>query len=78
MNRRSNVRNFTEGSVAPQLLSFAAPLFASNLLQIVYNMVDMIIVGQKLGKIGLSAVAVGAMCLTSSPSLPWAFPARAR
>ena len=59
MNRRSNVRNFTEGSVAPQLLSFAAPLFASKLLQIVYNMVDMIIVGQKLGKIGLSAVAVG-------------------
>ena len=53
------MRNFTEGSVAPQLLSFAAPLFASNLLQIVYNMVDMIIVGQKLGKIGLSAVAVG-------------------
>ena len=31
----------------------------SSLLQIVYNMVDMIIVGQKLGKVGLSAVSVG-------------------
>lgn len=42
-----------------QLVSFAAPLFLSSLLQIVYNMVDMIIVGQKLGKVGLSAVSVG-------------------
>ena len=59
MNSRSNIRDFTEGNVAKQLLSFAAPLFLSNLLQIVYNMVDMIIVGQKLGKVGLSAVSVG-------------------
>ena len=59
MNGRSNIRDFTEGRVAPQLLSFAAPLFLSNLLQIVYNMVDMIIVGQKLGKVGLSAVSIG-------------------
>ena len=42
-----------------QLISFATPLFLSSLLQIVYNMVDMIIVGQKLGKVGLSAVSVG-------------------
>ncbi len=35
------------------------PLFMSNLLQIVYNMVDMIIVGQALGKVGISAVSVG-------------------
>ena len=59
MNSRSNIRDFTDGNVAKQLLSFAAPLFLSNLLQIVYNMVDMIIVGQKLGKVGLSAVSVG-------------------
>lgn len=59
MNSKTNIRDFTKGKVAPQLLSFAAPLFLSNLLQIVYNMVDMIIVGQKLGKVGLSAVSVG-------------------
>lgn len=29
------------------------------MLQIVYNMVDMIVVGHKLGKVGLSAVSVG-------------------
>ena len=42
-----------------QLLLFSAPLFLSNLLQVVYNMVDMIIVGQVSGKTGLSAVSIG-------------------
>ena len=40
-------------------MSFALPLFLSNLLQIVYNMADMIIVGHKLGETGISAVSVG-------------------
>lgn len=35
------------------------PLFLSNLLQAVYNMVDMIVVGQFIGKNGLSAVSIG-------------------
>ncbi len=51
--------DFTHGRVMPQLLMFALPLFLSSLLQIVYNMVDMIVVGQVMGKVGLSAVAVG-------------------
>ena len=51
--------DFTEGNVTKQLLIFSAPLFLSNLLQIVYNMVDMVIVGQVMGKVGLSAVSVG-------------------
>lgn len=34
-------------------------MFLSNLLQIVYNMIDMMIVGNVLGKSGLSAVSVG-------------------
>lgn len=54
-----NTRDFTEGNVPGQLVSFATPLFLSSLLQIAYNMVDMIIVGQKLGKVGLSAVSIG-------------------
>jgi len=55
----SHVRDFTQGNIAKQLVSFAWPLFLSNLLQVVYNMVDMIIVGRVLGKAGTSAVAVG-------------------
>ncbi|MBR2155668.1 MAG: MATE family efflux transporter, partial [Clostridia bacterium] len=53
------ITDFTEGNVNRQLLTFAAPLFLSNLLQIVYNMVDMIVVGQVLGSAGLSGVSVG-------------------
>ena len=43
------VRDLTSGSVARQLLVFSFPLFVSNALQAVYNMVDMIIVGQFIG-----------------------------
>jgi len=53
------ITDFTEGKVSKQLLIFAAPLFLSSLLQIVYNMVDMIIVGRVYGETGLSAVSVG-------------------
>ena len=51
--------DFTQGNVPRQLFEFTLPLYASNILQIVYNVVDMIIVGQVLGKVGLSAVSVG-------------------
>lgn len=51
--------DFTSGNVPRQLFEFALPLYASNILQIVYNVVDMIIVGQMLGKVGLSAVSIG-------------------
>ena len=59
MQSKTYTQDFTKGSVSKQLLVFSAPLFLSNLLQIVYNMVDMIIVGQVEGKVGLSAVSIG-------------------
>ena len=59
MSRTTYGSDFTRGSVMKQLIVFSLPLFASNLLQIVYNMVDMVIVGRALGKVGLSAVSVG-------------------
>lgn len=52
-------RNFTNGPVAKQMVIFAAPLFLSNLLQAIYNVVDMIVVGHVIGSVGLSAVSVG-------------------
>jgi len=57
--QRSQVKDFTSGNITKQLAVFAWPLFLSNLLQVVYNMVDMIIVGQSLGSAGISAVSVG-------------------
>lgn len=52
-------KDFTIGSISKQLIDFSTPLFFSSLLQVVYNMVDMIIVGHYCGSIGLAAVAVG-------------------
>ncbi len=57
--KASGITDFTKGGITRHLMAFSAPLFFSNLLQIVYNLTDMIIVGQALGKVGLSAVSVG-------------------
>ena len=59
MTGRTNRIDLTEGSVSRKMLQFASPLFLSNLLQAVYNIVDMIVVGQVVGRVGLSAVAIG-------------------
>ncbi len=56
---RTMVNDLTEGSVAKKLITFAFPLFLSNALQAIYNIVDMIIVGQYHGGEGLSAVSTG-------------------
>ena len=53
------IRDLTVGSVPKTLLSFSTPLFLSGLLQMVYNMVDMVVVGRFVGTLGLSAVAIG-------------------
>ncbi len=55
----TQIKDFTKGNITKQLIVFALPLFLSNLLQVVYNMVDMIVVGNVIGKAGLSAVAIG-------------------
>ncbi|MBR6221309.1 MAG: MATE family efflux transporter [Clostridia bacterium] len=53
------IRDLTTGSVPKTLLRFSLPLFMSGLLQMVYNMVDMIVVGRFVGTLGLSAVSIG-------------------
>ncbi|MBQ3859653.1 MAG: polysaccharide biosynthesis C-terminal domain-containing protein, partial [Clostridia bacterium] len=53
------IRDLTTGSVPGTLLRFSMPLFLSGLLQMVYNMVDMVVVGKFVGTEGLSAVAIG-------------------
>lgn len=59
MAQKKYTTDFTSGKVFNQLFVFATPLFLSNLLQIIYNIADMIIVGQSMGKVGLSAVSIG-------------------
>ena len=53
------IRDMTKGPVVSQLFRFAMPLFFSNALQAVYNLVDMVIVGNYIGAAGMSAVSIG-------------------
>jgi len=57
--KQTMVRDLTGGPVVPLLLRFAMPLFVSNALQAVYTLVDMVVVGNCIGKAGMSAVSIG-------------------
>ena len=56
--------DLTEGPVTRQLLIFAYPFVLSNLLQIVYNLVDLVVVGHFGGSVSQSAVSIGGDLLT--------------
>ena len=55
----TQIRDFTKGNITKQLITFTLPLLLSNLLQVVYSMVDMMVVGHVLGDAGISAVSIG-------------------
>lgn len=57
--QKTIINNFTAGPVFPALFRFAIPLFFSNLLQSVYSMVDMAVVGRVVGEAGLSGLSIG-------------------
>lgn len=59
MARKSLVNDMTQGSIVRNLVLFSLPLMATNTLQTLYNMVDMIIIGRFGGSVGLSAVTIG-------------------
>ena len=61
---KSFVTDFTAGPVLPAMVTFAIPLFFSNLLQSVYGMVDMIVVGRVVGESGLSGLSIGSDVLS--------------
>ncbi|MDO4711848.1 MAG: MATE family efflux transporter [Peptostreptococcaceae bacterium] len=52
-------KDLTSGSVAKNLIVFALPFMLSNLIQSLYNIADMLIVGRYIGKIGISGVSIG-------------------
>ncbi len=59
MGTKLDYRDLTTGPMARKLYRFALPIIAINLLQAVYNVVDMAIVGRFLGSAGITAVTVG-------------------
>lgn len=56
---RSLSKDLTSGSVFWTMVTFSLPLFFSGLLQTVYNLTDMIIVGHAVGRDGLGAISIG-------------------
>ena len=59
MKEKGLITDFTSGNIWKQLITFSMPLFFANLLQMVYNMVDMIVVGHVIGNVGISGVTIG-------------------
>ncbi len=58
-NEKTLINDMSRGPVLTKLFRFALPIMLANLLQAVYSMVDMIVVGQFCGPGGLSAVGIG-------------------
>lgn len=52
---------FIDRERAEKLIRFAFPLFLANLLQALYNVVDMLVVGKIVGKTGLAAISNASM-----------------
>ena len=63
MRRKQLIRDFTEGSIPRQLITFMLPFMAANAFQVLYTTVDMIIVGRYVGSSGLSAVSQGSQII---------------
>ncbi|HHW32375.1 MAG TPA: MATE family efflux transporter [Clostridiaceae bacterium] len=60
IEKKSSIeRNLTEGNVAKQLILFALPFMLSNFIQTLYNVADMLIVGNYVGSAGVSGVNIG-------------------
>ena len=54
--KKSATRDMTSGSIVSQILLFSLPLMLGNIFQMLYNTVDVIVVGQFVGKEALAAV----------------------
>ena len=57
--QKTMITDLTQGNVFILLIRFAAPLILANILQMIYNIVDMIIIGRFVGSAGIAAVANG-------------------
>lgn len=66
---QNGTMNMTEGSVKRVMISFALPVFLSQLFQQLYNTADSLIVGNLLGKQALAAVSSSASLIQLFTSL---------
>ena len=58
------LKDYTKGNLPKQILLFSLPFMLSNALQVLYSIVDMIVVGRVIGPNGLSAVSTASHVVT--------------
>ena len=63
------INDLTTGSVPKKLLTFAFPFMLATLLQTLYSMVDMMVVGRYVGSTGLSAVSIASQFIWLTTAL---------
>lgn len=63
-NNHSFQQDFTQGKLGIQILKFSIPLIFSNLLQVLFNMTDIAVVGQFAGSDSLGAVGSTSILVT--------------
>ena len=56
MESKTSVQTMREGKLPKQILLFSLPLMVSNILQVLFNMADIAVVGQFAGSLSLAAV----------------------
>ena len=61
---KENLKDLTTGSLWKQILFFGLPLIASNILQVLFNMSDIAVVGRFSSKEALGAVGSTATLVT--------------
>ena len=61
---KSNTKSLTEGPLAKQILLVSLPLALSNLLQVLFNMSDVAVVGRFAGSTALGAVGSTSIFVT--------------
>ena len=61
---KSNTKSLTEGPLAKQILLVSLPLALSNLLQVLFNMSDIAVVGRFAGSTALGAVGSTSIFVT--------------
>ena len=59
LTKKSVGRDLTEGPILSSLMLFAMPIVVTNLIQQLYSMVDLMIIGQFVGNIGTVGVNTG-------------------
>jgi putative MATE family efflux protein len=59
--KETMIRDMTKGPLFKQLVAYSVPIIVGNILQSLYNVVDMLIVGNYVGAGGLAAAGIGGL-----------------